>query len=192
MSTLSKKEQQILDSHREIIWLKRQIEQYEKENTFQIQEIPEDTDSESIKEGIQTYRKHINAMRVQLGLATLRNKKRQEIAKAIDEHYFTTKALYPERTGHYELKSKKMTESQVNKRDDLVTEFMTLLNEFNQQESELTQLQGDIIKQHLMNRQIMDRITKLEQEQDMDLPDHSDDLHKALVSDLSPSSFPLT
>lgn len=163
MSILSKKEQKVLDSHREILWLKRQIGQLEQEDKFETQDIPEDTDQESIKEGINTYRSHINDMRVQLDLATLRNSKREEILKAIDEHYFTIKALYPERIGHHELEIKKTTEQYVNKRDELVTEFMNVLDALKEQKLELTQIQGDIIKQHLVNRQVMKRVTDLEQ-----------------------------
>lgn len=179
MSILSKKEQKVLDSHREILWLKRQIEHYEKEDQFEVQEIPEDVDEKSIKDGILTYRKHINEMKIQLDLATLRNKKREEIAKAIDEHYFTLKAIYPERAGHSEMEIKRITEQHVNNRDKLVSEFMHVLEELNEKKLELTKVQGDIIKQHLANRQVMQRVDDLQQGvENMDIQENTTVLHQ--------------
>ncbi|KAG2200282.1 hypothetical protein INT47_000275 [Mucor saturninus] len=163
MSILSKKEQQVLDSQREILWLKRQVEQLEKEDNFKIQEIPEGTDENKIKEGIKTYRTHVNEMKVQLDLVTLRNKKREGVAKAYDEHYFTLKALYPDRVGHTELEIKKKTEQLVNRRDELVSESLRVLEEIKEKQLGLTKIRGDVIKHHMENRDVMQRVNDLKQ-----------------------------
>lgn len=163
MNILTKKEQKVLDSQRELLWLKRQVEQLEKEDKFEIQEIPERTDENDIKEGIKTYRSHINEMKVQLDLATLRNKKREEIAKANNEHYFTQKALFPGRVSHSELGIKKITEQRLNYRDELVSESLLVLQEIKEMQLELTKTRGDVIKHHLENREAMQRVNDLKQ-----------------------------
>ncbi|KAG2231459.1 hypothetical protein INT48_007532, partial [Thamnidium elegans] len=179
MSILTNKEKEILAGHREILWLKRQIEQLEREDVFVEPEIPEETDPDNIKNGVKMYRSHINSMRTQLDLATLRNKNKEEIAKAIDEHYFATKSLYSEPSDHSDNRIKNVTTSNINQRDELVSRFMEVFKQLNENELELTNLQQETIKRHLENREISRRTFLLQEEiNSIPVTDRTRELHE--------------
>ncbi|KAI9247079.1 hypothetical protein EDC94DRAFT_366797 [Helicostylum pulchrum] len=179
MGILTNKEKEVLAGHREILWLKRQIEQLEKEDEFVEPEIAEEADEENIKNGVKMYRSHINSMRVQLDLATLRNKNKEEIAKAIDEHYFTIKSLYTEPSDPLDRQIKKVTNDSIDQRDELVSRFMRALKELNENELELTNLQQETIKRHLENREILRRTFLLQEEIDsIPITERTSELHE--------------
>lgn len=179
MNILTNKEEEVLSGHREIVWLKRQIEQLEKEDEFVEPEVSEEADEENIKNGVKMYRGHINSMRIQLDLATLRNKNKEEIAKAIDEHYFTTKSLYSEPSDPSDTLIKEVTTNIITQRDKLVSKFMQVLKELNEKELELTDLQQKTIERHLENREIVRRTFQLQEEIDsIPLTERAIELHE--------------
>lgn len=163
MAILSKKEQQVLDSQREIAWLKRQIKQYEEENQAEEAVIPESATLENVQDSLNVYREHVNKMKSELDVYVQYNKSKEEATKAVDEQHFTLDALYPAPSDHHKMKVKKATEDLINKRDKMTTQILKLLEEYNQHKLELTQLQKDIIQQHITNRQLLKDIHTLKE-----------------------------
>ncbi|CAO3652068.1 unnamed protein product [Mucor hiemalis] len=110
MSILSKKEQQVLDSQREIAWLKRQIKQFEEENQAEEAVIPNSATLENVQDSLNVYREHVNKMKSELNVYVQYNKSKEEATKAVDEQHFTLNALYPAPSNHHNMKLKKATE----------------------------------------------------------------------------------
>lgn len=153
--TLTNKEQKILDTHREILWLKRLIEEYEGEDNIELPEVLEETE-EDIKNGIDMYCNHINSMRVQMEIATLRNKNQEAIVKALFERCFLRNALF----------SDKEVKKYINQHDKFVNKFMELYSTLNENTSELNKLQMESLQLHAENQEWSRKVSELKQELD--------------------------
>ncbi|KAI9364741.1 hypothetical protein BD770DRAFT_378896 [Pilaira anomala] len=153
--TLTNKEQKIIDTHREILWLKRQIEEYEDEDKIELPEVSEETE-ENIKNGIDMYSNHINSMRVQIEIATLRNKNQEAILKALFERCFLRNALF----------SDKEVKKYINQRDKFVNKFMALYLTLKENTSELTKLQMESMQLHTENQERSRKVLELKREID--------------------------
>ncbi|KAI7908170.1 uncharacterized protein BX663DRAFT_547786 [Cokeromyces recurvatus] len=172
MNSLSNKEKQILDSHREIIWLQRRIRQLEhNENVSKsVKEvvIPESISTEYIQESIEEYKRSIDELKYNLDSITRLNRDKEALTKSINSQYFTIEALYPKPSDHQQMQLKQSTHEQINRRDELVVQFMQTLNELDSKKSELTQLQRQIIKQHEVNRELTSEVNQLKSRHKVD------------------------
>jgi hypothetical protein len=162
---LSNKEKQLLNSYREIQWVKRRIAQLEEEDKADKLDIPDTATAENIKESAILYKQHINEMRSELDMLTQYNKSKEAITTVIDEHHLAIKALYPEPTDHHHMELKKTTEEYINKRDDLVLEFFSVLKTLDEKKLEYTRLQRLVIQEHLRNKDTVQHIKALQVEQ---------------------------
>lgn len=163
MSILSSKEKQVLDSQREIEWLKRKIQQLTEEDCSEEVSIPDSATKENVQDSLSIYKDHVNKMKSELDVYIQYNKSKEEAIKVINEQHHTIDALYPEPSNHHEMKKKKLIEDYINQRDKLVTECLNLLQEYNVHKIELTQIQKEIIQQHLTNREALTKIKSFKQ-----------------------------
>ncbi|EIE87987.1 hypothetical protein G6F46_010245 [Rhizopus delemar] len=161
MNSITKKEKQILNSHREILWLQRQIEEYEQEEDPDF-ELPETITEQNIDEHLTQYSDHISELRSEVDLLAQLNQLKEKLASNIDAQYFTEKALYPKTSNQVNLLDK-LTEEKINERDAKVVEFFNLLKQFTVKKYELTRLQSELIQQHIKNKETIKEIQELKQ-----------------------------
>ena len=158
MDDLSNKEKRVLESHREILWLKRQIKQLQYEENAEEISIPESATLENVLDSLNIYKDHINKMKVELDNHVQQNTTKNEAIRVVDEHNQVMEALYPEPTDHQARQLKQRTEDCIHRRDRLVSQFLRLVEEYNTHNVELTQIQREVIQRHRTNRQIMNDI----------------------------------
>ncbi|KAI9483365.1 MAG: hypothetical protein EXX96DRAFT_557943 [Benjaminiella poitrasii] len=165
MKSISNKEKQILESHREIVWLKRRIRQLELDEDATIKteetEIPDTISSEYIEESIDEYKRAIDELKYNLDTISQFNRDKEALSKSINSQHFTMEALYPKPDDHQQMQLKQLTQKQIDRRDALVVQFMQTLNELDEKKAELTQLQRKIMKQHEVNRELTTEVNSL-------------------------------
>ncbi|KAL9553103.1 hypothetical protein MBANPS3_003446 [Mucor bainieri] len=159
---ITKKEKQLLDSQREIQWIKRQIEQIEQEERANEEAhkyvIPDDATEEHVEESIQETRAKIDELKSEYDMLCQFNKSKEALVKAINHQHFTLEALYPKPSDHQSMEIKRATDEQINTRDDYVVQFMKTLKKINKKQRELTEIQQKIIRQHEENRDISTKV----------------------------------
>lgn len=160
---LSSKEKQVLDSQRELLWLKRQIHQYEEEDKAEKAVIPEEASRADIIDTMPLYRAHINEMRGELDILTQYNNSKETLLEALNESHYAIKALYPERSDHHDMEIKKLTQDLIDQRDELVLQFFLVQKELEARKNELTKLQHQVLQQHETNRGHMEKIKELKE-----------------------------
>ncbi|KAI8997720.1 hypothetical protein BDB01DRAFT_714207 [Pilobolus umbonatus] len=176
--SLTNKEKKIVDSEREILWLKRQIEQYETESTPDKDDIhiPAVATSEHVEESVNIYRTHINSVRLQLDILSQFNLTKDELTKNIDYQHFTVESLYPKQSAFSDTDRIQWIQDKIKERDELVVEFMNILNDLNQKKLQLNNVQKSIIDQHIVNREIVTRINESKLSNQLLLAGEDDDL----------------
>ncbi|GAN03883.1 hypothetical protein MAM1_0050c03339 [Mucor ambiguus] len=162
---ITRKEKQLLDSQREIQWIKRQIEQIEQEERANQEAhkyaIPEDATEEHVEESIQETKAKIDELKSEYDMLCQFNKSKEALAKAVDHQYFTLEALYPKPSDHESMEIKRATEEQINTRDEYVVQFMKTLKQLNRKKKELTEIQQKIMRQHEKNKDISTKVETL-------------------------------
>lgn len=160
---ITRKEKQLLDSQREIQWIKRQIEAAEQEERANQEAhkyvIPDGATEEHVEESIQDTKAKIDELKSEYDMLCQFNKSKEALAKAVNYQYFTLEALYPRQSDHESMEIKKATEKQINTRDEYVVQFMKTLKQINKKKKELTEIQQKIMRQHEKNK---DTFTKVE------------------------------
>jgi DNA repair exonuclease SbcCD ATPase subunit len=167
MNSITDKEKQILNSHREILWLKRQIERYEQDDKtltdFEESTIPETATDAHVEDSIEQFKQHIDRMRTNFDMVCQFNQTKDVVAKTLQNQHFTLQALYPERSDHHNMELKKVTEERINERDELASKFVALLHNLNKKKAALVQVQRNIMRQHQLNRELTATMLKSEQ-----------------------------
>jgi hypothetical protein len=167
MNNLTDKEKQILNSHREILWLKRQIQRYEQEDKTlsecRASTIPEAATDAHVEESIEQFQQHIDTMRTNFDMVSQFNQTKDMITKTLHSQHFILQALYPERSDHQDMELKKSTEQRVNERDDMAAECVELLRQLNKKKTALIQVQRDIMKQHQLNRALTAKLDEMKE-----------------------------
>lgn len=167
MSSITDKEKKILNSQREILWLKRQIERYEQDDKTRIEykksTIPETATDAHVEESIEQFKSHIDSMRTNLDMVYQFNQTKDVVSKSLNNQHFTLQALYPERSDHHDMELRKLTEERINTRDKMVSEFIVLLRRLNKKKIALVQVQRQIVKQHELNRELTRTVRELQQ-----------------------------
>ncbi|KAL0137180.1 hypothetical protein V8B55DRAFT_1546146 [Mucor lusitanicus] len=162
---ITRKEKQLLDSQREIEWIKRQIEQIEQEERANQEAhkyvIPQDATEEHVTESIQETKAKIDELKSEYDMLCQFNKSKEALAKAVDHQHFTLSALYPRQSDHESMEIKKATEEQINTRDEHVVQFMKTLKKLNKRQKELTEIQQKIMRQHEKNKDISAKVDTL-------------------------------
>ncbi|KAI8636277.1 hypothetical protein BD408DRAFT_438051 [Parasitella parasitica] len=162
---ITKKEKQLLDSHREILWLKRQIETLEQEEKADIElekyVIPPNATEDHIEESIQETKHKLDQLKDNYDMLCQFNRSKEALVKSVDNQYFTMEALYPKLTDHVTMEIKKATEEQINKRDMHVVQFMKTMAELNKNKAQLTEIQQKIMRQHEKNAEISAQVDSL-------------------------------
>ncbi|PHZ11842.1 uncharacterized protein RHIMIDRAFT_238498 [Rhizopus microsporus ATCC 52813] len=179
MSSLTEKEKQILNSHREILWLQRQIEEYEQETEGEI-DLAEIA-TEELSDQVDQYNNHISTLRSQLDSLVQMNEIKERLLVNMDAHYFSVKALYPKLSNHHSNALKKSTEEKINQRDARVVEFMKLLQEFSAKKNELIQIQRKLIQQHIKNKEISKEIQELKEHEISQVQDNHEQLSQGIT-----------
>lgn len=157
---LTAKEKLLLDSQREIDWLKRQIEQFEEEDQVEKATIPQRFSREDFLATYPVYQAHINELRGELDILTQYNTSKETLLEAINESHFALKALYPERTDHYDTEIKKLTQDLINQRDALITQFFTIQHVIEEKKTALIEKQRELMHQYEVNRETMSKIVE--------------------------------
>ncbi|KAG1439005.1 hypothetical protein G6F56_012444 [Rhizopus delemar] len=157
MDGLSQKEKQILASHREILWLERQIEEYEQETQVDF-ELPETVTQENLQENLAQYNYHISDLRSELDKTAHLVQLKEKLKVNMDAQYFSTKALYPQNNNKKEEEEEKMI-----CRDEKVVEFLKLLKSYTTIKNNLTRTQAELIRQHIKNKEINKEILELKE-----------------------------
>ncbi|KAG0172244.1 hypothetical protein DFQ28_001506 [Apophysomyces sp. BC1034] len=161
---LTKKERQVLDSQREIDWLKRQIQQYEyalDAPSDTSQTVP-DTPSE---EDLLRYKERVDGLRNQLDVIAQFNLSKDCMTRNLDASHFTRCALYPIDADYNQLKRSQQVEDAVNERDQLVIEFMQLLDQLQKVKIKLAHTQRQITETHLENRELTQSLRQLNEDE---------------------------
>ncbi|KAK4513113.1 uncharacterized protein ATC70_012907 [Mucor velutinosus] len=162
---ITRKEKQLLDSQREIQWIKRQIEQIEQEERANREAhkyvIPQDATEEHVEESIQETKAKIDELKSEYDMLCQFNKSKEALAKAVNHQHFTLEALYPKLSDHESMEVKKATEEQINARDEHVVQFMKTLKQLNKKKKELTEIQQKIMRQHEKNKDISAKVETL-------------------------------
>ncbi|KAI9279862.1 hypothetical protein BY458DRAFT_532028 [Sporodiniella umbellata] len=155
MSHITEKEKRILNSHREILWLQRQIEEYEQEADPDL-ELPETVTSENISGHLSQYYEHLSILQSDLNTLSQRLQIKNKLVSYSDAQYCTLKALYPRGQSVDPL-----IEQLIETRDAKAVEFLKLLRTYTTLKSKLTQVQADLIKQHVNNQRVHKEIQEL-------------------------------
>ncbi|KAL7336272.1 hypothetical protein PS15p_201628 [Mucor circinelloides] len=162
---ITKKEKQILDSHREILWIKRQIEQIEQEETANREAhkyvIPDDATEEHVQESIRDTKAKIDELKSEYDMLCQFNRSKEALAKSVNHQHFTLEALYPKISDHDAMEIKRATEEQINTRDEHIVQFMKTLKLLNKKKTELTEIQQKIMRQHEKNKDISSKVDAL-------------------------------
>ncbi|CEP10375.1 hypothetical protein [Parasitella parasitica] len=162
---ITQKEKQLIDSHREILWLKRQIEKLEQEEKADVEldkyVIPPDATENHIEESILETKHKLDQLKNNYDMLCQFNRSKEALAKSVDNQYFTVEALYPKVADHHTMAIKKATEEQINKRDMYVVQFMEIMAELNKNKVQLTEIQQKIIRQHEKNAQVSAKVDDL-------------------------------
>lgn len=162
---ITRKEKQLLDSQREIQWIKRQIEQAEQEERADQEAhkyvIPLDATEEHVEESIQDTKAKIDELKSEYDMLCQFNKSKEALAKAVNYQHFTLEALYPKLSDHESMEIKKATEEQINTRDEYVVQFMKTLEKINKKKKELTEIQQKIMRQHEKNKDVSTKVETL-------------------------------
>lgn len=159
---LTSKEKQILDSHREILWIKRQIEQIQQNEKADLEahkyDIPKDATEQHVEESIIETKLKIDELKNNYDMLCQFNKSKEALAKSVNNQHFTIEALYPKLTDHHNMEIKRATEEQINKRDKYVVQVMKMLAELNRKKAELREVQQKIMRQHEKNSDISAKV----------------------------------
>ncbi|KAI9022308.1 hypothetical protein CLU79DRAFT_752143 [Phycomyces nitens] len=153
---LTLKERQILDSQREIDWLKRQIEKYE--NDLETPAAPTSTESHDVNEDLVRYKSRVEELRSQVNAFSQFNLGKNHIVQNLEASYFTRQALYPDSSDHAKIMQSQPIQAAIDKRDALVVEFLKAFEELRLVKDQLAALERQVLVLHQENRQQMESI----------------------------------
>ncbi|KAI8058940.1 uncharacterized protein B0P05DRAFT_559130 [Gilbertella persicaria] len=158
MSLLTNKEKDLLATFREQLWLKRQIEQLEQDQTTdkELEEltIPPEATDQHVEESIAEYKRHIDSLRTNLDMLYQFNKSKELVQEKIYTQHYTTNVLYPEPSDHQQTELNRQTQDKLKERDDLVIELVMLIRELNQINKKLDEIHRRIMAQHIKNKEL--------------------------------------
>ncbi|KAL0086684.1 hypothetical protein F4703DRAFT_1927546 [Phycomyces blakesleeanus] len=141
---LTSKERQILNSQREIDWLQRQIQKYEKD--FETPAPSTSNVSHDVNEDLVRYKARVDELRSEVSAFSQFNLGKNHIVQNLEASHFTRQALYPD------------MQVAIDKRDALVVEFMKEFEELRAIKEQLSVVERQVLALHQENRQQMESI----------------------------------
>ncbi|KAI8388633.1 uncharacterized protein BYT42DRAFT_611655 [Radiomyces spectabilis] len=174
---LSEKEQLVLDSEREIDWLKRQLQRYE--NVAEAKSLEHDVRRltlDEVTENLERYKERLNTLRTQLDVITQFNLGKDALTRSLDGSHQVLSALYPPDSAPDTLKQAGLVEKQIEERDELLVRFMQTFESLREVKANLVNTQRQIIECHRANRQLMASIEEQNVSQSEIIVDMHDDL----------------
>ncbi|KAI8138897.1 hypothetical protein BJV82DRAFT_717078 [Fennellomyces sp. T-0311] len=172
MDLLSPKEKQILDSQREIDWLKRKIKKYEKELepppeinvTLAAAELHEPTK--------ESYKDTIDELREKLDIMTQFNVSKECLTSAIDASHHVLKSLYPGEIDHDSFKRSQAVKIMIRERDELTSLFLNGLEQLRKTKNEIAQTQAKAVERLQENRELVQSIREVKEQlvQELEVP----------------------
>ncbi|KAI9491858.1 hypothetical protein BDB00DRAFT_467870 [Zychaea mexicana] len=162
---LTPKEKQVLDSQREIDWLKRQIQQYEQkldsspdlESMLSLKPSEEDNTIESHKETIDELREKLDVM-------TQFNLSKDSLTNAVDASHNVLRSLYRGLVDHDSFERSRAVKVKIDERDELTSLFLTGYEQLRKAKNELALTQAKIIDCHQENRELMQTLRDLKEQ----------------------------
>ncbi|KAI9254453.1 hypothetical protein BDA99DRAFT_518447 [Phascolomyces articulosus] len=171
---LTPKEKQVLDSQREIDWLKRQIQQYEQalEPAPEMETMLSAGRLEDLEnlDPIESNKDVIDELREKLDVMTQFNLSKDALTEAIDATHNVLKSLYPGQVDHDSFERSRAVKIIIEERDNLTSLFLTGLEQLRKVKNELAQTQARIIESHQENRELVQSIRDIKEQiaQDLD------------------------
>ncbi|KAI7849427.1 hypothetical protein BDC45DRAFT_540148 [Circinella umbellata] len=194
---LTPKEKQVLDSQREIDWLKRQIEQYEQaleptpEPDTMLSTVRDILDDEEHSNPVDTIEKHkdvIDELREKLDVMTQFNLSKNSLTQAIDASHNVLKALYPGNVDHDSFERSREIKIKINERDELTSLFLKGFEQLRKVKTELTQTQAKIIESHQENRELVQSIQDAKNEALLEFERQANDERDIMASQVTDRS----
>ncbi|KAL0079758.1 hypothetical protein J3Q64DRAFT_1254282 [Phycomyces blakesleeanus] len=153
---LTSKERQILNSQREIDWLQRQIQKYEKD--FETPAPSTSNVSHDVNEDLVRYKARVDELRSEVSAFSQFNLGKNHIVQNLEASHFTRQALYPDSSDHARLMQSQPVQVAIDKRDALVVEFMKEFEELRAIKEQLSVVERQVLALHQENRQQMESI----------------------------------
>ncbi|KAI9316444.1 hypothetical protein BX666DRAFT_243662 [Dichotomocladium elegans] len=163
-SIVSNKERQILESQREIEWLKRQIKNYEQimtEPSPDEQRTNEEPSVDQSNDPLIQQQSKIDRIRTDLEVITQWNLSKDLLTRNFDASHYILQTLYAKPSDHDTMERSRKVKDKIDERDMLTAEILKTLNTLSEIKRELAQTQKEILASHNENRQVMKNIHAL-------------------------------
>ncbi|KAI7879471.1 hypothetical protein K492DRAFT_208248 [Lichtheimia hyalospora FSU 10163] len=152
-AVLTNKEKQVLDSQREIEWLRRQIDQYQRALATE----PSESDNHTEHDLCNT----IDRLRAELDVMTQFNLSRKCLTRNLDASYHTLNTLFSGPSDHDSMERRRLVTERLQERDELTVLILRIVDQLKKARVQLTKTQAKVMDTHIINRQLVQAIQRV-------------------------------